>query len=140
MVTVEAKPATPFEACGMRIMKTTALLVLGCATLAVLPLAVQPARADVFSSQGFSGGTTTLDNLPGVNLDAVPGYVTGKSNCAETELPSFGARSPMGGERGTTCRFGNFSITTTGSGPTARPRHDLIYGGNPPPWVPNWQP
>ena len=116
-------------------MKTTALLVLGCAMLAALP-----ARADVFSSQGFSGETTTLENLPGVNLDAVPGIVTGTGNCTETEMPAFGHRDMMGTTRGTTCRLGNFSITTTGNGQAQRPRHDLTYGGNPPPWMQGWRP
>ena len=115
-------------------MKTIAIAVLGCAMLAALP-----ARAEVFSSQGFDGTTTTLDSLPGVNLDAVPGFATGSGNCTETDFPSFGTRGEFGSTRGTTCRVGNFSITTTGDGANRR-LHDNTYGGNPPPWVPSWRP
>lgn len=99
-----------------------------------------PALADVFSSQGFSGETTTLDQLPGVNLDVVPGYSNGTSNCTEGNTMAFsgggGTNLP---QTATTCRMGNFSITTTGSGaPSAI--YDTTYGGNPPPWVPRWRP
>ena len=97
-----------------------------------------PALADVFSSQGFSGETTTLDNLPGVNLDAAPGFGGGFSNCAEDDRPSFATRS-LSPQKTTTCRFGNFSITS-GSSDSASHLYDTTYGGNPPPWVPNWRP
>ena len=116
-------------------MKTTALLVLGCAMLAALP-----ARADVFSSQGFTGETTTLNNLPGVNLDATPGFGGGAGNCTETEMPSYASRDRYGNTvRGTTCRLGNFSITTMGGG-SGRTSLDTTYGGNPPPWQQGWRP
>ena len=116
-------------------MKTTALIVIGCAMLAL-----SPAHADVFSSQSFDGGTTTLDNLPGVNLDAVPGFVTGTSNCTEADVPSFSMGNGAMTTRGTTCRYGNFSITTSGSSQPARPYQDLVRGGNPAPWDQGWRP
>lgn len=97
-----------------------------------------PALADVFSSQSFSGETATLEQLPGVNLDVVPGYSNGTSNCVEENTMAYsgGANLP---QKATTCRMGNFSITTTGSGaPSAF--YDNTYGGNPPPWVPRWRP
>jgi len=97
-----------------------------------------PAHADVFSSQGFSGETTTMDKLPGVNLDVVPGYGNGLSNCAEDETPSFASRG-LAPQKSTTCRFGNFSITSTNNN-SASHLYDTTYGGNPPPWVPNWRP
>lgn len=115
-------------------MKPAFAPLLVCAGL----VAAAPASADVFSSQGFSGEETTLNNLPGVNLDAVPGYGGSTSNCEETDVTSFG---PTGSRtsRGTTCRFGNFSITTSsGRGPRSGP--DLTYGGNPPPWLQGWRP
>jgi len=115
-------------------MKTTALLVLGSAMFMAVP-----AHADVFSSQGFSGETTTLDSLPGVNLDAVPGFGSGTENCVETASPAFSRRNGLAEGRATTCRFGNFSITTTGSDrPSAL--YDTTYGGNPPPWQQGWRP
>lgn len=98
-----------------------------------------PALADVFSSQGFSGETTTLEKLPGVNLDVVPGYGNGASNCSEEDTMSFATRGGLMPQKATTCRFGNFSITSSGStSPSAL--YDTTYGGNPPPWVPNWRP
>ena len=97
-----------------------------------------PAAADVFSSQNFSGGEATLDQLPGVNLDVAPGYGNGFSNCAEDDKPSFSGRS-LTPQRSTTCRFGNFSISS-GNAPSSSQLYDTTYGGNPPPWVPNWKP
>lgn len=97
-----------------------------------------PAHADVFSSQSFTGDTATTDNLPGVNLDVVPGLSNGFSNCAEDAVPSF-ATPGLPPQKSTTCRFGNFSITSTNSG-AASQLYDTTYGGNPPPWVPNWRP
>lgn len=107
--------------------------------LAGAALGAAPAMADVFSSQDFSGDTATLDQLPGVNLDVAPGYGGGLGNCAEDERPSFtgGRLTP---HRSTTCRFGNFSITSGTPGPTSRQLYDTTYGGNPPPWVPRWKP
>lgn len=100
-------------------------------------LVASAAHADVFSSQGFSGETTTLNNLPGVNLDVAPGFGNTAGNCEEADVPSYTTR---GGHtmRGTTCSFGNFSITTTGS--NARSHYDTTYGGNPPPWMQGWRP
>ena len=106
--------------------------------LAGMMLAAAPAFADVFSSQGFSGETTTLDNLPGVNLDVAPGYGNGLDNCVENDRPSFATRS-LSPQKTTTCSFGNFSITSGNSG-SASHLYDTTYGGNPPPWVPNWRP
>ena len=109
--------------------------------LAGVTLAAAPAFADVFSSQDFSGGTATLDQLPGVNLDAVPGYGNGLTNCVENDMDtSFSTRS-LAPQRTTTCRFGNFSITSGAGNPDgARHRYDMTYGGNPPPWAPTWRP
>lgn len=101
-------------------------------------LGAAPALADVFSSQNFSGDTATLDQLPGVNLDVAPGYGSGASNCTEDERPSFSGRS-LTPHTSTTCRFGNFSITSSSPG-TSSQLYDTTYGGNPPPWVPRWKP
>jgi len=107
--------------------------------LTVAAFGTTPTLADVFSSQDFSGETTTLDKLPGVNLDIVPGYGNGFSNCVQEDGMTF---TPRGGplpQSATTCRFGNFSITSTS--PTAPSAlYDTTYGGNPPPWVPRWRP
>lgn len=100
--------------------------------------AAAPASADVFSSQGFSGETTTLNNLPGVNLDGVPGFSGSSGNCVEEQMPAFG-RNASGDVKATTCQFGRFSITTSG-GSAAPNRNDLTYGGNPPPWQQGWRP
>ena len=106
--------------------------------LAATAFGVSPALADVFSSQGFTGDTTTIEQLPGVNLDVVPGFSNGTSNCVEENTMAFSGGSNMP-QKATTCRMGNFSITTTGSGaPTSG--YDTTYGGNPPPWVPRWRP
>lgn len=107
-------------------------LLLASAALAA------PAYADAFSSQGFSGETTTMDKLPGVNLDVVPGYSDGLGNCSEDAHPSFATRS-LSPQKSTTCRFGNFSITSTNNN-SAQQLYDTTYGGNPPPWVPTWKP
>lgn len=114
-------------------MKTTPFFVLAALLVAT------PSGADVFSSQSFSGGTTTLDQLPGVNLDVVPGMNGGAGDCTEEILPAYTTQGTLGETRGTTCRFGNFSITTTGS-PGARNHLDTTYGGNPPPWLQGWRP
>lgn len=114
-------------------IKSALALTLASACL----LTAAPASADVFSSQGFSGEETTLNNLPGVDLNAVPGFGGGSSNCEETDVPTFG-RSGHQTLRGTTCNYGNFSITTTtGQG---RNSPDLTYGGNAPPWLQGWRP
>jgi len=97
-----------------------------------------PAFADVFSSQDFSGETTTLDKLPGVNLDVVPGYGNGAGNCSQEDTTAFASGGGMMPQTATTCRFGNFSITSSGSGGSSA-LYDTTYGGNPPPWVPNWR-
>jgi len=115
-----------------RLMPTTAL-ALGAALAAAMP-----ASADVFSSQGFSGETTTLNALPGVNLDAVPGFSGSSGNCVESEVQAFKGGA-TGSQKATTCQFGRFSVTTTG-GASPAPRNDLIYGGNPPPWQQGWRP
>lgn len=97
-----------------------------------------PARADVFSSQSFSGETTTLNNLPGVNLDAAPGAAV-NGTCVESEVAAFTVRGGRDGGTMTECRFGNFSLSTTRNRSMARP-HDTTYGGNPPPWLQGWRP
>lgn len=107
--------------------------------LTAATLGATPALADVFSSQGFSGETTTLEKLPGVNLDVVPGYGNGASNCAEEDALTFTPRGGTMPHRATTCRFGNFSITSTGPSSSSA-LYDTTYGGNPPPWVPSWRP
>ena len=106
--------------------------------LAGVTLVAAPAFADVFSSQDFSGDTATLDQLPGVNLDLAPGYANGLGNCEEDMTASFSTRS-LAPQRMTTCRYGNFSITS-GNSSGARNLYDTTYGGNPPPWAPTWRP
>jgi len=106
--------------------------------LAAAAFGAAPALADAFSSQNFSGDTATLDQLPGVNLDVAPGYGAGLSNCAEDERPAF-AGGRLTPHRSTTCRFGNFSITS-GNADSSSQLYDTTYGGNPPPWVPRWKP
>lgn len=101
-------------------------------------LAASSAHADVFSSQSFTGDAMVLNNLPGVNLDVAPGFEGGAGNCEEADVSSFSTRDAYGGRKGTTCKFGNFSITTTGS--TAGNHYDTTYGGNPPPWMQGWRP
>lgn len=97
------------------------------------------AHADVFSSQGFSGGSSTLNSLPGVNLDAGTG-AAGGSSCVESTVNSFSWRDSPGVATRTDCTVGNFTLSTVreGSGP-ARP-DDTLYGGNPPPWEQGWRP
>ena len=106
--------------------------------LTAAALGATPALADVFSSQGFSGETTTLNQLPGVNLDIVPGYGNSASNCVEQDTMAFSSGGQNLPQRATTCRFGNFSITSSGTGGSSA-LYDTTYGGNPPPWVPNWR-
>lgn len=102
-------------------------------------LIAAPAGADVFSSQNFSGGNTTMEQLPGVNLDVVPGMAGSGGNCSDEILPGYMSGTNNGDRRATTCRFGNFSITTSGSS-GARNHLDTTYGGNPPPWEQGWRP
>lgn len=100
--------------------------------------AASSAHADVFSSQDFSGDTATANNLPGVNLDAAPGFGVNGGNCEEVEVPAYSPRDTFASRKGTTCKFGNFSLTTTGS--SANHLYDTTYGGNPPPWAEGWRP
>jgi hypothetical protein len=114
---------------------STVFLLAGaiCSAAATLP-----ARADVFSMQGFSGETTTMEALPGVNLEAVPGQsLTG--NCVERPAVAFSARDRFSGTRVTECRVGNFTFSTSGENPYAK-GYDTTYGGNPPPWEQGWRP
>lgn len=105
-------------------------------TLAATALCAGPALADVFSSQDFSGGTATIEQLPGVNLDVVPGN-SASGNCVEEQTMAFSTRAGNLPQRATTCRFGNFSITSSSTNGSAL--YDTTYGGNPPPWVPRWR-
>lgn len=119
-------------------MRITSVPVLAASALLLLAV---PTHADVFSSQGFSGETTTLHNLPGVNLDAAGsafafGGVGG--NCSETSAPALSMRNG-GGAVMTECQFGNFSISTV-RGHNTTPGFDTTYGGNPPPWEQGWKP
>jgi hypothetical protein len=114
-------------------MKTKALVLFSFATLLAMPV-----QAEVFSSQTFDGSEATLNALPGVNLDAVPGMNGLGGNCSEDTVPAFSG-GLTGDAKATTCKYGNFSITTTGSqGP--RNHLDTTYGGNPPPWQQGWRP
>lgn len=120
-------------------MKTIALPLLAGALMAGMVLASSSAHADVFSSQGFSGEDTTLNALPGVNLDVTPGGAAA-GNCAEVDMPSFSGRGgTLHGGKATECRFGNFSITTTNS-QGSRSFYSNVYGDNPPPWAERWRP
>lgn len=97
------------------------------------------AHADVFSSQGFSGETTTLQNLPGVNMGAGAGPA-GESNCVESEVSSYSWRDgPLNGTR-TDCTIGNFTFSTVRGRNAPNPVYDNTYGGNPPPWEQGWRP
>lgn len=106
--------------------------------LTVAAFGATPALADVFSSQGFSGETATLEQLPGVNLDVAPGYGNSAGNCVEETTMGFSRSNGGLPQKATTCRYGNFSITSTGSGGSST-FYDTTYGGNPPPWVPRWR-
>jgi hypothetical protein len=120
----------------MRLMKPTLLSVM--ATGALLALA-SPSTADVFSSQGFSGSSMSMDSLPGVNLDAGTVLSQGGENCVETAVPSYMLRGNSAGGTMTECHFGSFSLSTVRTG-DQRPLEDLTYGGNPPPWEQGWKP
>jgi hypothetical protein len=120
--------------------RKTSTILSACALLAGA-LAASPAAADVFSSQGFSGETTTLDALPGVNLDAAPGSAI-NGNCVEVEVPAFsyGDRTGLSHTR-TECKVGNFSFSTSGSaGQTGIMGMDRTYNYQRPPWAEGWRP
>ena len=119
-------------------MHNSTLAVLAGLLLAGTVTAAAPARADVFSSQSFTGETTTLNALPGVNLDAAPGAAV-NGRCVESEVAAFTTRGAPEGGTMTECRFGNFSLSTTRSKSANRP-YDTTYGGNPPPWMQGWRP
>lgn len=105
----------------------------------LLVASASAAHADVFSSQSFSGDTSSLNHLPGVNLNAAPGASV-NGNCVETNVTGFSNRnSPYGGGTMTECRLGNFSISTMREGPRG-PAYNTTYGGNPPPWAQGWRP
>lgn len=123
----------PLRIRKVRLMRTIILQLFAAGAL----VAASSAHADVFSSQNFSGETATANDLPGVNLDAAPGF-GGANNCEEVEVPSYSPRDTFTSHRGTTCKFGNFSLTTTGSG--SNHNYDMTYGGNPPPWMQGWRP
>ena len=116
-------------------MRKTSLSV---AFASIALLVSSPAFSDVFSSQGFSGQSTTLNNLPGVNLDTVPGF-SKNENCVESQFNAPSWRDgPRSGTR-TDCRVGSFTFSTERSGEVPNP-NDLRYGGNPPPWEQRWRP
>ena len=121
-------------------MRIPSFPALAMSTL--LALAGQ-AHADVFSSQGFSGETTTLQALPGVNLDAGTTFSAGSAlggDCIETTAPSFSGRDRrIFGQQVTECRVGNFSFSA-GREQNALSPYDNTYGGNPPPWERGWKP
>lgn len=104
----------------------------------LVALAATPASADVFSSQGFTGETSTLNALPGVNLDAAPGSSLG-GNCVEVEKPAYAyGRNGIGGTW-TECKVGNFTFSS-GSGSTQMMGRDPAYNFQPPPWAEGWRP
>lgn len=122
-------------------MRTPSFPALAMSALLVL---AGQAHADVFSSQGFSGETTTLQALPGVNLDAGTTFSAGSAlggDCIETTAPSFSGRDRriLGRQQVTECNFGNFSLSA-GRGQNQLPPYDNTYGGNPPPWERGWKP
>ena len=114
-------------------MKLPALVLFASAAALALP-----AQADVFSMQGFSGETTTMDSLPGVNLDAVPGQSV-LNNCTERDVSSTSYSDGFGRGTLTECRLGNFSVSTVRENPYGH-GYDTTYGGNPPPWAQGWRP
>jgi hypothetical protein len=120
----------------MRLMRPTLLSIM--ASSALLALATS-ASADVFSSQGFSGSTSSMESLPGVNLDAGTVLSQSGENCVESTVPSYMLRGNSTGGTMTECRFGRFSLNSVRSG-DQRPLNDLTYGGNPPPWEQGWKP
>ena len=119
-------------------MNNSTLAALAGLLIAGSVLAAGPANADVFSSQSFTGETTTLNNLPGVNLDAAPGAAV-NGRCVESEVAAFTMRGGRDGGTMTECRFGNFSLSTTRNRSMGNP-YDTTYGGNPPPWLQGWRP
>lgn len=118
-------------------MKSFLLPALAGAMIVGVSLAA-PAHADVFSSQSFTGETTTLNNLPGVNLDATPGF-GGGGNCVDSQVTSFSPRDGHQSGTKTECRVGSFTFSTVRSGSQQRAL-DTTYGGNPPPWQQGWRP
>lgn len=115
----------------------TIIASLFAASMAIMSV---PAQADVFSSQGFSGEESTLNALPGVNLDLGVGGGVAAGNCVEVDTPSFAGRRNMMGSKSTECSFGNnFTITTTQSS-GMRSHFNNVYGDNPPPWAERWRP
>lgn len=107
--------------------------------LATSSLAAAPAAADVFSSQGFSGETTSLEALPGVNLGVVPGASTKGGNCREVEVPAYARGRGGMYDTWTECQVGNFTFSTTGD-PSRMIGRDPTYNFQPPPWEQGWRP
>lgn len=113
------------------------LVLASCLSAGVL--AASPAAADVFSSQGFSGETSTLNALPGVNLDVTPGSSV-SSNCTEVEKPAYAyGRDRTGSGTWTECKVGNFTFSS-GSNSSQIMGRDPAYNFQPPPWAEGWRP
>ena len=112
--------------------------LLAASFLVTGALAASPVAADVFSSQGFTGETTTLNALPGVNLDAAPGSSL-NGNCAEVKMPAYArGRDGIGGTW-TECKIGSFTFSSSGSRSAITGR-DPAYNYQPPPWAGGWRP
>lgn len=107
----------------IRTLRFLALLAAG------MTLAVSNAAAEPFSVQGFTGGTSTTDALPGVRLDA-SGAMVPDVNCQEYQAPSFGARSMSGGGVVRECTVGRFTFSTTQQNPFGPTIHNQY--GKPP--------
>lgn len=101
-----------------------------------------PVHADVFSSQGFTGDTTTLQALPGVDPSTGTSFSAnnGTNNCVDKPAAYSFGNGHTSATR-TECRVGNFSFSTTRS-TDQNPSYDFdtTYGGNPPPWLQGWKP
>lgn len=122
---------------GMLNMKILSSSAIAVGAFAGAMLIAASAQADVFSDQNFSGESASLNALPGVNLDAAPGF-SGASNCVETGTASFRTRTGRETATVTECKVGNFTFSTIGETPS--PHYDTTYGGNPPPWAEGWRP
>jgi hypothetical protein len=113
------------------------------ATIALLSLAWSPAIAEPFSVQGFSGGSATMEALPGVNFDPSTGRVASGGKCVERQN-TYGFRADRnfrGSSTLTECNFGNFSVTTTSPQNDAmRPTQHNQFGMQPLPGWETWRP
>lgn len=125
-------------------MTDNALRRLAALALGATLLVCAPAMAEPFSMQGFTGETMSLDALPGVNLDAVPGMAASpQGDCRQYYAPS-GHHTIGRHALGTTvneCTVGNFTFSTTqGSSDLFGPTIHNQYGKRPHAGWERWRP